>query len=318
MKVLFVHDHGVHAAHRAWAESVGADFLDSNPRSLKGIALPIYSKLKRNKISEKYDVILAEGGTCLPMAIKLKKKFKAKIFMISADAMFYEMSTYGYARKKYISNAVKQLDGIIAVSSLSKQYAEKYVKCPIMVVNPFVNVEEFIKIRPKFDTKNIIFIGKHRPDKNIEGLIECFKEIKKDIPEATLTIIGGLNRQRLPKNLANENGLEIIDQSGIDVIKNKLASSKIFMHISWFDPCPVSVGESMAAGVPPLISFGVGSKDYVPKELVFDDGFSKHAIKLLNRDLRKLSQKCKKISKEYTKEKSQKKFKKAFSEMYKK
>jgi len=317
MKVLFVHDHGVHAAHRAWAESVNADFLDSNPRGLKGFMLPISAKLSKINVGKDYDVILAEGGTCLPMAVKLKKKFRCKLIMISADSMFYDMPKYNIVRKRYIKKIIKHVDGIIAVSSLSKQYASKYISCPIEIVHPFANIAEFLKIKPKLEGKNIIFIGKHRPDKNIEGLIDCFRDIKKEVPEATLTLIGDLIRERIPKNLQNESGINILGQTGIETLKKNLSESKLFMHISWFDPCPVTVTESMAAGVPALISTGVGNKDFVPKELVFEDNFAGHAIDLLNKDLRKLSKKCKKTAKEHTKEKSQKKFRKAFERLVK-
>lgn len=316
MKVLFVHDHGVHAAHRAWAESVDADFLDSNPKSLHGFMLPIYSKLKRHTLDKAYDVILAEGGTCLPTSIKLKKRLGSKLFMISADAMFYDMPNYSFARKKYIQKSVKSLDGVIAVSSLSKKYAQKYVKCPICVVHPYANIEKFIEIKPKLNNKNILFVGKHRPDKNIEGLVKCFAEIKKEIPESTLTIIGGLNRERLPKSMLMQDGVNVLGHADFGVIKEHMKNSKLFMHISRFDPCPVAVTESMAAGLPPLISNGIGNKDFVPKELVHEGYFSKHAIKLLNKDLSKLSQKCKKISMSHTKKKSQEHFRKVFKELY--
>jgi glycosyltransferase involved in cell wall biosynthesis len=312
MKVLFVHDHGVHAAHRAWAESVGAVFLDSNPKSMKGFMLPVQARLIRTKFSDRYDAILAEGGTCLPLAVKLKKMLGCKLIMISADSMFYDMPAYNPVRRAYIKRVIRRIDGTVAVSSLSKEHAKKYVKCPIEIVHPYANIREFIKVKPGLTSKNIIFVGKHRPDKNIEGLIKCFRDIKKELPDATLTLIGGLIEERVPRELLGEEGIISLGHTNFEMIKKKLSESKLFMHISWFDPCPVSVTESMAAGVPTLISDGVGNKDFVPKDLVFTDDFAEHAICLLDKNLNKLSKECRKISLDHTKKKSQKAFQTAF------
>lgn len=318
MEVLFVNDRGGHAAHRAWAEAVGADFLDCNPKGRGGFMLPIQSKFIKPKTDKKYDAILAEGGTCLPVAIKMKKKFDAKLVMISADSMFYDMPGYNALRRNYIKKAIKHLDGVVAVSSLSKEYVQKYAKCPVEVVHPYANIEEFIDIKPDLDSKNIIFIGKHRPDKNIEGLIKCFRDIKKQIPETRLTLIGGLIKERVPKELLETDDVVVPGHLAFDELKKRLSESKLFMHISWFDPCPVVVPESMAAGVPTLISTGCGNKDFVPEELVFGDNFAEHAIEMLNKDLAELSRTCKKISMEHTKEKSQERFKKVFSKLVEK
>jgi len=333
MNVLFVNDNGGHAAHRAWAEAVGADFLDCNPKGRGGLFLPLQSKFIKPKTDKNYDAILAEGGTCLPLAIKMKEKYNAKLVMISADSMFYDIweskqlsgtqnsrrlfkvSGYNALRSNYIKKAVTHLDGVSAVSSMSKGYVEKYANCAVEVVHPYANVEEFMNIEPGLESKNILFIGKHRPDKNIEGLIRCFRDVKKQIPEATLTLIGGLIGERVPKELLETDGVVFPGHLSFDEMKEKISQSKLFMHISWFDPCPVVVPECMAAGVPTMISTGCGNKDFVPKELVFEDNFAEHAVDLLNNDLTKLSKGCKNIAMNHTKEKSQETFRKAFANL---
>lgn len=120
------------------------------------------------------------------------------------------------------------------------------------------------EIRP-----NYISIRTLSPVYNIECVLDAFEMVKKQIPEATLTIVGdGPSRAKLEKKVAD---MGLLDVSFIGRVDNSeiyhyLDQADIMVSSPVIDNMPVSVLEGMNAGLL-VISSNVGGIPYM-----IDDG----------------------------------------------
>jgi len=127
-------------------------------------------------------------------ALKLARKINSKIFLVTHAPFIEDNSTRSFAGKlsvlfydKFIaSKTLNGFDKIIAITNWEKPYLLKLgVKEEKIVYIPNGIPDEFFKTKPK-KGKNILFLGRVSPIKNLESLIFAMslvknKKIKLDI-----------------------------------------------------------------------------------------------------------------------------------------
>jgi glycosyltransferase involved in cell wall biosynthesis len=104
----------------------------------------------------------------------------------------------------------------------------------------------------------IIFTGRLAPEKELPSLIRAFAAVRRDVPDATLVLVGdGPVRSQLEMLAA---GLSLADavrftgrQTGAEV-REWLQASDVFALVSSNEGLPCSLLEAMSVGLPSVIS----------------------------------------------------------------
>ncbi|MEM2195276.1 MAG: glycosyltransferase family 4 protein [Candidatus Methanomethylicia archaeon] len=145
---------------------------------------------------------------------------------------------------------------IIAVSKSLKKQLENYgVRQKIYVVGNGIDVrEDVVYVGPKI--YDALFVGRHTPQKGVLHVIETWKEVVKEKPNAVLTLIGycTLDIRKLIENRIRQYNLEkniilrgVISQDNLILAMKK---SKILLFPSIEEAFPMVVGEALAYGLP--------------------------------------------------------------------
>lgn len=173
-------------------------------------------------------------------------------------------------------------DYLIAVDSNNKRRYCKYypwIKNKITVIPIGIDISKFDKqsqIITEFSTekKNIIFIGRLEPEKNISFLIDVFKEVYKENNQTNFIIIGSGSEEEKLKTKAKEFKLEnifFLGSKNNNEIINYLSASNVLVLSSIFEGSPTVIKEALVCKVP-IVSSDVGDvKDVLNK--VSNGGF---------------------------------------------
>ena len=139
---------------------------------------------------------------------------------------------------------------------------------PELVYNP-VDISRFDLPKKPHDGIKIITVGRISPQKNQKLLIKAIKELTKEYPEVSLTILGdGPQRAEIEEYIiaeALEN--EISLKGNVSNVEEYFAQSDIFVLSSAYEGLPLVVLEAMAASLP-IVSTDVGGI----KDIVTDNG----------------------------------------------
>jgi phosphatidylinositol alpha-mannosyltransferase len=95
----------------------------------------------------------------------------------------------------------RKLHGRIAVSLPAKKFASKYVPGDFTIIPNGVDFSHFpsqTAPMPPYDDgrPNILFLGRIEKRKGLECLLHAYRQLKTDIPEARLLVVGGGTRLR--------------------------------------------------------------------------------------------------------------------------
>jgi len=321
--VAFIFSKKAHGASQNFAKAVNADFYPVSRYSLHKIfTIP------------KHEYYLVESVFALTYPVMKRKLLRQKskiIFRCNSNLFSNEPGRYfqgNFLTKRYIKFLLNNVDGIIAVSKMVEDDAKRRCKKELgkdiktKIVYSFVdNPEKWLKVKPDIKSKNFLAIGYIRHHKGFDILLKTFEIIGKKHPDAKLFLAGtsddDLKRYGLEKP---ENVFALGFTKNMDKYAEKCA---FFIATPRYEPGPTASIEAMAAGLVPIVNHMTGHKDHVKKvskDLVINSLdpkiAAKHILKIMERkDLKKLSDKSKKIALNYTKNKMLNEFRKAFSEL---
>lgn len=141
-------------------------------------------------------------------------------------------------------------------------------KEPELVYNP-VDVQRFALPKRQHDEIKIITVGRISPQKNQRLLIEAIKELNKEYPEVSLTILGdGPQRAEIEDYIKTEALDDVVQLKGnVSNVEEYFAESDIFALSSAYEGLPLVLLEAMAASLP-IVSTDVGGV----KDIVTDNG----------------------------------------------
>lgn len=198
---------------------------------------------------------------------------------------------------KQVKELYKNCDKVISVSGYiqegilrkGKEHNLDFAdKCSVLLNGS--NPDHFVKIEPA-NNNQVLFIGRLDETKGIKQLIEAILLVKKRIPSVKLIIAGSagfgkmgdspfvLSLKESTKNdTKNFDFLGYVNHSEIPDLFKEVALYCI--PSIWNDPCPLSVIEGMASGIPMI----VGNKGGIPEEV------EDTAIKMNCEDVSKLAE----------------------------
>ena len=235
--------------------------------SLKGsIVKRIFLILKLLITAKKYDVLHIHACSdrgFLPAIVGayVGKICRKKIILTyhggGADAFF--------ARKiNLVRNTLCKFDSVIVLSGYLKNIFDTY-NLPCIVIP---NIAEFdanlykakTNIEPKY-----ISVRHLRELYNVKCILKAFEIVKKEIPFATLTILGDGDQKEMLQHWVNEHNLKDVIFVGA-VPHNKmneyLLQNDIFLSAPKTDNMPMSILEAYNAGLL-VISSNVGGVPYI-------------------------------------------------------
>lgn len=110
-----------------------------------------------------------------------------------------------------------------------------------------------------------VFVGRFHPQKNVDDLLDIWKEVLKEKPDVKLALIGrGYMEDKLKEHIfTNEMGNSVFFLSILDGLEKVriLKSSKLFLSTSKFDSGNIALDEALACGIPGIV-YDLARLDY--------------------------------------------------------
>lgn len=167
--------------------------------------------------------------------------------------------------KKYIIRAKKafrNLDYLLVLCKGSKDNFSRW-----LADNKKIKIELIPNILKEIPDENasisgnrLVSVGRLHPVKNFNTLIDIFGLVQKEIPDATLTIVGGGDEYESLKQKATELGLDnkinITGMVSAETVKEYMLSSDLYVMTSHTECFPMVLLEASSLGLP-LIAFDV-------------------------------------------------------------
>jgi len=198
---------------------------------------------------------------------------------------------------KQVNELYNSCDQIISVSNyiqkgILKKGAEYHLdfkpKCAVLLNGS--NPKHFVRTKPAKNNQ-ILFIGRLDETKGVKQLIKAVLLVKEKIPTIKLIIAGSAGFGKMADSLfvkslkeitkddkENFNFLGYVDHNDVPKLFKETALYAI--PSIWNDPCPLSVIEGMASGIPMI----VGDKGGIPEEV------ADTALKINCEDVEKLTE----------------------------
>ena len=324
---------GTHPIHRAYADSIRADYqyVDfclrwhdvPSPAWKRYLSWVICAWIFPNR--EQYDLFIT-GGQQFP-AIIMKKlgrvSSRKKIVCLHDNEVLYFLFTKRYSKptSRALKWLLKQYDYHICTSQMQTDLLEKAIGKVQNVSTTFNGVANsrikvFSKIVPDLQSGRILLIGNLYAGwrlwyKGVDLMIEAVLHAAKKLP-IQFTIVGQIDTQAM-NELKQRFGQEALDKVSfvgkVTNIEEYLSTSALYLHCARGEAFGISVLEAMTAGLPVIVSEWTGAKEVVVKacsELVVPLSTKAISSKIqwyfgLPMQRRKeLSNACRRVSKPYT------------------
>lgn len=101
-----------------------------------------------------------------------------------------------------------------------------------------------------------------RPQKRLRACLEIFAAARRRFGPLTLTVLG--DTSRVPSEVQALEGVRYVGEVERQDVARILRDSHVFLHPSWFDPCPNAVVEALASGLPVIHTRNGGTRELVP------------------------------------------------------
>lgn len=250
------------------------------------LAYPPMPKMMKRLRKLKLDIIHAETPFSLGLIAAYMAKNEKIVFLHTYHTLFAEYVHYLKLPVTFTKKAAEKVsaaycnmcDHIISPSIDVKNELLRYgVRKPVTIIPTGIDNESFkignpLKVREKFgievDEKVLIFVGRLGKEKNIDFLMESFKELKnKGREKIKLLLVGdGPHREEL-KELAEKYGIEKdVSFAGYvhrEEIVNYYKAADIFVFSSLTETQGLVVLEAMASSIPVVAVKASGVEDMV-------------------------------------------------------
>jgi glycosyltransferase involved in cell wall biosynthesis len=102
-----------------------------------------------------------------------------------------------------------------------------------------------------------------RPQKRLRDTLAVFAAFRRRRPDATLEVLGDVSRA--PDEALPAPGVTYRGHVPRAALAQRLRQAHVFLHLSWFDPCPNGVLEALACGLPVVHTPNGGTRELVPE-----------------------------------------------------
>ena len=231
---------------------------------------------------------------------KISKKYNIPhIFTAHSYGEFLQLDTH--LRTKSEKNIIQDATRVTASSKYEESLLTKKYDCKVNVIStitPGLDKELFVK-KENGRRNKILSIGRIQEQKGQKEIIQLFKIIEKQIPDAELCFIGGpsgndgreyldqLKHYVVSQNL--EDKVKFVGALSPEEIVKQLNSSKLLVHNSQFETFGLVAIEANACGIPVVSSNTNTLSEIIENDIngylsdsLFDEGVIDFILKVLS------------------------------------
>ncbi|HBF09911.1 MAG TPA: hypothetical protein DHW71_01735 [Gammaproteobacteria bacterium] len=249
--------------------------------SIKGGVKGHWDVLKNNK----YDILHTHGWTTmLTGAIaawgqRLTSFSKKPLVVNGEHGVYYDQHWRQRLMQKWL---FQQMDGNLTVSADLGQRMEKAFNLPAKTFFPILNGVDTQRFKPDssirssrrislgFDENHLVIgtVGRLVEVKNYPMLIRTFHKLYQEFPHVRLVFCGdGDQRSTLEALVAELNLQGLVTFTGrINTVAETMQAFDLFALTSDMEGLPNTLLESMASGVPAVVTDVGGSREVIPHE----------------------------------------------------
>jgi glycosyltransferase involved in cell wall biosynthesis len=151
---------------------------------------------------------------------------------------------------------IAEFDIIITMGTKAAEFMrERGVKAEIHVIPGGLDAGEYApSVRPP--TRDVVFVGRLVPIKRLDLLLSAMALVKRDIPGVRLSIVGDGPLRASLEQMVRETGLagNVVFEGHRSDVNSILAEARVFVLTSDTEGVSLSVMESLACGVPAVVS----------------------------------------------------------------
>lgn len=266
------------------SEGHTADIFSTKASVLRRLLLP----MRLLRVARSYDVLhihCCSGWGFLPAVVGVTvgrwlKKRLVLTYHGGGGERFFDK------HPRLVHHYLTRTDANIVLSGFLAKIFDKH-KLPYTIIPNIIELDE-TQYRLRETLKpNFICTRAHEELYNIPCILRAFQKALTELPEATLTLVGGGSQHEALVNMVKEMGLTNVTFTGrVDntEIYAYLDQSDIFLSSPTVDNMPVSVLEAMNTGLL-VISSRVGGVPYMIKNgvngLLFDSNDSDKLAELM-------------------------------------
>jgi glycosyltransferase involved in cell wall biosynthesis len=202
--------------------------------------------------------------------VKLKHE-RSDIKVLRLDGVCFDRQVNFRRKNLELRKSARGADGVIYQSQFSKSMCDTFLGvacCPHTIIYNGADLKFYEDVRPaKVNHKNVFLaVSRWRVFKRLEETIQCF--VAAGVDDSVLYVAGhlkdsGINAYKYD-HTPNVIFLGEVNQK---TLASYFKVAKASIHLSWFDSCPNSVVEAVAARVPVICGNIAG-----PKEIVIPSG----------------------------------------------
>lgn len=244
------------------SEGHTADIFSTKASVLKRLLL----LRKLRKVARKYDILhihCCSGWGFLPavVGVTVGRRLKKRVVLTyhgGGGERFFDKHTCLVKHYLMRTDANIVLSGFLA--SVFDKHHLPYTIIPNIIELDESHYRERASIQPNF-----ICIRAHEPLYNIPCILRAFQKALTELPEATLTLVGGGSQHEALLALTEDMGLKNVTFTGrVDnkEIYQHLDKADVMLSAPTVDNMPVSLLEAMNAGLL-VISSNVGGVPYM-------------------------------------------------------
>lgn len=219
---------------------------------------------------EDYDVLHINTIWTWPSHLPINiAKRNRKPIVISPHGMLYPQALKVSSWKKtiisnlFLKSDLTKIDCLHATSLEEARFIRQYgVKKPIAVISNCIDIDSFPKRRTQSNQiRRFGYVGRLHPIKNVDVLLEAWKQLEKQTNGCELLIIGDGNPDYVGslKNFVKSNNLTNIKFTGFqsgDDLKDLVKSLDYQLLISKSENFGMVIPEALACGVPVITTKG--------------------------------------------------------------
>jgi len=178
----------------------------------------------------------------------------------------------GWKRKLFTSIVIKNARAVTTVSeSLADEMRNRGLSNNYFVVPNAIEFRKLTAISKNKQKKVILHISSmYNHQKNVEGIIKALKNISKSRKDFELRLIGGENDiaylKSLTKDLGMDQFVKFFGQVSDDKLEIHYNESNFFVLNSNYETFSVVTAESLACGIPVIVTRCGGPEEFVTKE----------------------------------------------------
>ena len=167
------------------------------------ISLRLASRIKEVLAKEKFDIIHLHEPF-MPMLCSAVLRFSDNAVNIGTFHACHGSPGYGFGRPIttiMLKRRRRKLTGKIAVSKPALDFARKYIPGYYNIIPNGIDIQHFSPDVPPIDEfcdgkLNILFVGRMEKRKGLNYLLEAYKQVKQEIPDSRLIVVGPGTRSR--------------------------------------------------------------------------------------------------------------------------